>query len=177
MLVAFDSSFLIPLFDSRWGDKGQLDPRIAHLLSTLDRAKATIVVPTPALSELLIGARDAAPRYLKAISISARFRVAPFDARAAVEAAAAHREAIDRRNKKEGSPSWDKVKYDRQILSIAIVEGASHLYSNDDDLKRISIGSPIEVLALDDLPEPPFGVPDPEDNTGAADLFGGKPES
>lgn len=176
MLVAFDSSFLIPLFDSRWGDKGQLNPRIAHLISTLDRAKATIVVPTPALSELLIGARDAAPRYLRAISISGRFRVAPFDARAAVEAAAAHREAIDRKNKKEGSPSWDKVKYDRQILSIAIVEGASHLYSNDGDLKRISAGSPVEVLSLDDLPDPPFGAHEPEGKYRVVDLFDDKPD-
>lgn len=155
MLVAFDSSFLIPFFNSRFRDKGALDPRIAHLMSTLDREKATIVVPAPALSELLIGAGEAAPKYISIINISARFKIAPFAERAAVEAAAAHREAIRSGDKKEGSPSWAKIKFDRQILSIAIVEGVERMYTNDIDIKRLSSGGTIEVLRLEDLPYPP----------------------
>lgn len=172
MLVAFDASFLIPLFDKRLGHREVLDPRIAYLIATLDRAKATIVVPAPALSELLIGAGEAAPRYLKAINISARFQVAPFGTRAAVEAAAAHREAIDRNDKKEGTSDWARIKYDRQILAIAIVEGATQLYSDDEDLKRLALGSSIEVLALDDLPDPAFGIDDnPSTEGSSGDLF------
>jgi predicted nucleic acid-binding protein len=155
MLVAFDSSFLIPLFDSRVGDDAVLDPRIKHLLFTISKEKGTIIIPAPALSELLIGAGEAAPRYLSIINASPRFKIAPFGTRAAVEAAAAHREAIKAGDKKEGSPSWNKVKFDRQIVSIAIVEGADSIYSNDDDIRRISVSSSVEVIRLDDMPEPP----------------------
>ena len=162
MLVAFDSSFLIPLFDSRYGEAGALDPRLAHLIATLEREKATIVIPAPALSEVLIGAGDAAPRYLNAINISARFRVAPFAERAAVEAAAAHREAIKAGDKREGQRFWQKVKYDRQIIAIATVEGASILYSNDDDIRRLAVDSSIEVVRLDELPLSPPTLPAPQ---------------
>lgn len=172
MPVVFDSSYLIPLFDSRYGDAGGLDDRIAYLIRNLDRDRTTIIVPAPALTEVLIGAGDAAPRYLSVINASARFRVAPFAERAAVEAAAAHREAIRAGDKKEGSPSWAKVKYDRQIVSIAIVEGASAIYSNDDDIRRLSLGADIEVLKISDLPQPP---PEPQAPSPArsrvADLF------
>ncbi|MCJ2135559.1 PIN domain-containing protein [Methylobacterium sp. J-026] len=173
MPVVFDSSYLIPLFDSRYGSAGALDDRIAFLLRNLDRDKTTIIIPAPALSEVLIGAGDAAPRYLSVINASARFRVAPFAERAAVEAAAAHREAIRAGDKKEGTPSWAKIKYDRQIVSIAIVESASIIYSNDDDIRRISLGSNMEVVSLSDLPFPPpepQPIPPPA-RSRAADLF------
>lgn len=175
MLVAFDSSFLIILFDSRYGDKGDLDPRLSHLLATLDKEKATIIIPAPALSEVLIGAKDAAPKYLGIINSSARFKVAPFAERAAVEAAAAHREAIEAGDKKEGSPSWAKVKYDRQIVSIAIVEGASVIYSNDRDIKRLAAGSALEVIEMDELPEPPPSRPEQPAPRYAGDLFDPRP--
>lgn len=171
MPVAFDSSFLIPLFDARYGEKGVLDPRLSHLLATLEKDRTTIIIPAPALSELMIGAGDAAPRYLNIISTSARFRVAPFAERAAVEAAAAHREAIKAGDKKEGAPSWAKVKYDRQIVSIAIVEGASTIYSNDDDIRRIGVSSSLEVVRLDDLPEPPPPSLEPPPKYRMGNLF------
>jgi hypothetical protein len=60
--VAFDASFLIPLLDPKVKGIGDVDGRLLQLVSTLDKQKATIIVPTPALSETLIGAGDAAPK-------------------------------------------------------------------------------------------------------------------
>jgi predicted nucleic acid-binding protein len=152
--VVFDASFLVPLLDPRV--KGISDnPRIIHLYKTLDREKATIIVPTPALSEVLIGAGDAAPRYLEIVSRSARFRIAPFGERAAVEAADAHRRAIGANDKKEGSTSWAKIKFDRQIFAIAKVEGAECIYSNDGDIVRLAKREALSVVTVDELPEPP----------------------
>lgn len=125
--------------------EGDIDVRHDFLLRTLDKAREKVIIPTPALSEVLIGAGDAAPKYLELISSSSRFKIAPFGERAAVEAAAAHREAIRAGDKKEGSPSWQKVKFDRQIVAIAKVEGATRIYSNDDDIRRYVIGDHIEV--------------------------------
>jgi predicted nucleic acid-binding protein len=159
MSVVFDASFLIPLLDPMVKGTGDVDVRISHLVATLDRQKTKIIVPTPALSEVLIGAADAAPQYLEILSRTSRFKLAPFGERAAVEAAARHREALRVGSKKEGSADWSKVKFDRQIVAIAKVEGAERIYSNDDDIKRFGASDGIEVVMLDELELPPAEEP------------------
>jgi hypothetical protein len=86
-VVVFDTSFLIPLLDPRVKGVGKVDSKLLHLIDTLDKQKDVVIVPTPALSETLIGAGDAAPQYLEILNRSPRFRVAAFGPRAAVEAA------------------------------------------------------------------------------------------
>jgi hypothetical protein len=66
--VVFDSSFLIKLLDPKIKGEGQVDARLAYLIETLDKRRDKVVVPTPALSEVLIGAGDAAPAYLDILS-------------------------------------------------------------------------------------------------------------
>ncbi len=155
MLVVFDASFLVPLLDPKVKGLGDCDARLEWLFKSLEKEKAKIIVPTPALSEVLIGAGDAAPQYLDIINKSSRFKIVPFGERAAVEAAAAHREAINTGNKKEGENSWAKLKFDRQIVAIAKVEGAERIYSDDADIVRISKRDGIAVISLNNLPLPP----------------------
>ena len=156
MAVVFDASYLIKLLDSTVRGDGRIDARLAFLLQSLERSRTKIVVPTPALSEVLVGAGTAAARYLDVIARSSRFRIAPFGTRAAVEAAAAHREAILGGDKREGGEaSWRKVKFDRQIVAIAKVEGAPLIYSDDADIARLSRRDGIEVIDFDQLPYPP----------------------
>jgi predicted nucleic acid-binding protein len=159
MLVVFDASFLIPLLDPHVKGLGEVDARISHLVGSLDRQKTKIIVPTPALSEVLIGAGDAAPQYLEILSRTSRFRLAAFGERAAVEAAARHREALRAGDKKEGAADWSKVKFDRQIVAIAKVEGAERIYSNDVDIKRFGASAGIEVVMLHQLELPPSEEP------------------
>lgn len=130
--------------------------RVLCLVSTLEKNREKIVVPTPALSELLVRAGTAGPEYLEILSKNAVFRIADFDLRAAVEAAAAIREAIDAGDKRSGSASpWAKIKFDRQIIAIAKVAGASTIYSDDDDIARLLRNSGIAVLRIQDLPLSP----------------------
>jgi predicted nucleic acid-binding protein len=147
MLVVFDTTFLVPLLDPQVKGTGAVDVRISHLVATLDKQKAKIVVPTPALSEVLIGAADAAPAYLEILSRHSRFRIAPFGERAAGD-------------KKEGSSNWAKVKFDRQIVAIARIEGAERIYSNDDDIERLGKKDGIDVIRLDKLALPAAATPD-----------------
>jgi predicted nucleic acid-binding protein len=154
-VVVFDASFLIMLLNPKVKGAGETDARLTYLIETLEKRKDDIVVPTPALSEVLIGAGDAAPAYLDILSKSARFKIAPFGSRAAVEAAARHREAITAGDKKEGSASWAKVKFDRQIIAIAKVEGAERIYSEDGDVVRLGKAEGFQVYRLVDLAEPP----------------------
>jgi predicted nucleic acid-binding protein len=158
--VVFDSSFLIPLLDPQVKGVGKVDAKLLHLVETLDKEKAVIIVPTPALSETLVGAGDAAPRYLEILSRTSRFRIASFGPRAAVEAAARHREALQGGDKKEGSESWAKVEFDRQIIAIAKVEGAQRIYSEDGDIRRHGKAEGLQVIRLEDLENPPEKTPD-----------------
>lgn len=113
-------------------------------------------MPTPALSELLVKAGDAGPKYLEIVARSKFFRVAEFGERAAVEAAALTREAIAKGNKRGATPEaeWAKVKFDRQIVAIARVVGAKAIYTNDDQLAKHAKTAAIEAIGPDDLPEP-----------------------
>jgi len=159
-VVVFDTSFLIKLLDPKVKGKGDVDARLAYLIVQLDKRGDDIVVPTPALSEVLIGAGDAASTYLDIIHKTARIRIAPFGERAAVEAAARHRAAISAGNKKEGTANWAKVKYDRQIVAIANVERADGIYGEDSDVMRLGIAQGLKVLRLVDLDDPPRRPPD-----------------
>ena len=62
--------------------------RVTHLLETLQQENAKIVIPTPALAEVLVRAAKGGPEFLRILSSSKHFRIAPFDERAAVEFAA-----------------------------------------------------------------------------------------
>lgn len=114
-------------------------------------------MPTPALSELLVKAGDAGPKYPEIVARSKYFRVADFGERAAVEAAALTREAIAQGDKPGATPEadWAKVKFDRQILAIARVVGAKAIYTNDGQLAKHAKAAGIDAIGPDDLPEPP----------------------
>jgi len=67
----------------------QVKERMEYLVATLTKQKEKIIVPTPALSELLVRAGEAGPEYLQILNGTAAFKVADFSQRAAVEVAAA----------------------------------------------------------------------------------------
>lgn len=130
--------------------------RIEELIATLDRERKKIIIPTPALSEFLARTGRAAPKILEQLNESARFKIVPFDERAAVEAAIATYEAHEAGDKKEGSQSsWSKIKFDRQIVAIAKVESAEIIYSDDDDVRRFAKKCGIRVIGVSELPLPP----------------------
>jgi hypothetical protein len=109
MTVVFDASILVLLLDPE--ARPPTDPstdepvrackeRIEYLISTLERNRTKAIIPTPVLSEVLVRAGEAGPAYLEELSRSAKFKIVPFDTRAAVELAALTREAIDAGDKK-----------------------------------------------------------------------------
>jgi predicted nucleic acid-binding protein len=65
--------------------------------------------------------------------------VVPFDTRAAIELAVMTRNAIDQGDKRGGVDApWNKVKFDRQIVAIAKVAGATTIYSDDLQLRTFA---------------------------------------
>ena len=164
-MVVFDASILVLLFDP--DARPPTDPetgqpvsrckeRLEYLIATFEREQTKVIIPTPVLSEALVRAGEAGPAYLEELGRSARFKILPFDTRAAVELAQLTREALDRGDKKEGTDApWSKVKFDRQIVAIARTEGAEVIYSDDTDIRRFGKRLGIEVIGIAELPLPP----------------------
>nr|WP_294520061.1 hypothetical protein [uncultured Rhodopila sp.] len=118
---------------------------------------AKIVIPTPALSECLVYAGPAGAEYLTILGKQSCFRIASFDERAAIEAAIRTFDARQRGQRKGGNPADSKaeIKFDRQIVAVATVEGASAVYSDDEALRGYAIEAGMDAYRLADLPLPP----------------------
>lgn len=165
MVVVFDASILVLLLDP--DARPPTDPetgepvtrckeRLEQLIASFERERTKVIIPTPVLSEALVRAGDAGPAYLDVLNNSARFKIVPFDTRAAIELAQLTREALDSGNKKSaaGEP-WSKVKFDRQIVAIARTESAEIIYSNDDGIRRFARRLGIDVIGINQLALPP----------------------
>jgi len=93
--------------------------------------------------------------HARAMQRLSAFRIEPFGARAAVELAMMTWEAQASGDKFEGEQApWQRVKLDRQIVSIAKVAGAGAIYSDDEKLGRFAGRAGLQVVRLADLPLP-----------------------
>ena len=156
-MVVFDASILMFFFDENTpSSTDRAKDRVEHLIETLSEAGEKIIIPTPALSECLVYAGPAGPDYLAILGKQACFRVAPFDERAAVEAAIRTHEARARGLRKGGAVdiSKSKIKFDRQIAAVAVVEGATAIYSDDSNVCDYAQEAGLKAYRLADLPLP-----------------------
>ena len=130
--------------------------RIDHLVQTLEEERERIIVPTPALSEVLVHANDAIADYLTVLNVSSRFRIVPFDQRAAIELATIVRDSPPVRQLQVGtSTTRASLKFDRQILAIARVESETTIYSDDGDMATLGKRLGFDVIKTHELPLPP----------------------
>jgi hypothetical protein len=152
-MVEFDTTFLTWMFVA--GAKHPLadaQDRVKYLLSELSRRGDQIVVPTPALSEILIKSGRARNAIIQELNKNPRFIVAPFDMRAAIELSLMSDAAISKGDKKHGaSATWTKVKFDRQIVAIAKVLRVSCIYSDDRNVQVIGKRESIPVYGVADI--------------------------
>lgn len=164
-MPVFDATALLYFLEHE--AKAPLDPatdtpvtdakaRIDFLITTLENRRETIVIPTPALSEVLVHAGEAGPEYLEILNTTHCFRVEPFDQRAAVELAAMTRDAISAGDLRAGTDiTRAKLKFDRQIIAIARTQGQTTIYSDDDDIAKLAEALELEVVPVHALPRPP----------------------
>jgi predicted nucleic acid-binding protein len=131
--------------------------RIDYLVKNLEALKSTIVIPTPVLSELLVGiGPQETQSILEEIRKARVFRVEPFETKAAIEVALMTRNAKAAGDKKGGIDApWAKVKFDRQIVAVAKVVQASAIYTDDSDIISIAKLVNIPTIGLADLELPP----------------------
>lgn len=165
-MVAVDATTLLLLFrpdipgpvDAKGNPVARVKDRIEYLVSQLDEAGTRILIPTPALSETLVRAGHAASQAIvDVLSRKAVFRVESFDTRAAVEVATMLRAELQATGKKavKAGESWAKVKFDRQIVAIAVVNAATRIYSDDNGVRTLAQRYHIPVTTVAELPLPP----------------------
>lgn len=166
-MVVFDTSVLLlvlnpdarPPIDSDTGEPvAQACERMNAFVQRLSDDHETIVIPTPVLSEVLVHAGAAMQSYLEILNRASVFRIAPFDQKAAIEAAVATRDAIDRGSRRvdaDPGASGAKIKFDRQIIPIAKAQDAHTVYSDDNDVVRYAHQSGLIAHRTADLPLPP----------------------
>jgi hypothetical protein len=136
--------------------------RIEKLLEDLDTARERVIVPTPALCEFLVLAGEDAPQYLSELGNLSNFYVKPFDQMAAIELAAV--EVLARRSGSKRFPGtsefpWQKVKFDRQIVAIAKINGAHTIYSDDGGIRTFAEDVGIKVVSCWELDLPASKTP------------------
>ncbi len=131
--------------------------RLDALVQRIADAKQQILIPTPVLSEIMVRMTpNQISELLVKLNGSVWFRIEAFDSAAAVELGIRTSAAIAAGDKREGlagSP-WAKVKFDRQIVAIAIIAQASEIISDDADVKAIGERWGIKVTSIEDLPIP-----------------------
>lgn len=164
MKVAFDNTFLTLLIHP--DSDSPLDPttglpvthikhRIEALIDDIQRRKATIVIPSPCLAEVLTAASD--PMKVKAaIDMESVLEVAAFCDRSAIELAILNKKHKEDGNKRgPGTGEWQKVKLDKQIVATAKANGATVLYTDDANQTSFALEAGMEVIHTWDLPLPP----------------------
>ena len=151
-MVLFDAGILIKLLDARTpdGQRAKLD----YLVSTLQKTRTKILIPTPALSEFYV---KADPDVVANFKGKSAFIIASFDEKAALECSISVADAIRLRDKKAAQPDspWQKIKFDHQIVAIAKCNGATTIYSEDAGLRKFAELLGLKALSTDDLPEDP----------------------
>ena len=162
-MVAFDSTILSLLLFSdaelRQGEQGNAvehaHKRVVGLVRELEVGKEQVLVPAPALSEVLVTEGVDVQDVLTTLRGSAFIRIGDFDERAAVELAMRLRAAIKSGDPRQGMRiTKSAMKFDRQIVAIALVNGARALYSDDDGVERFASSCGLATKRVADLPMP-----------------------
>ena len=164
-MPVFDATTLLPFLEP--DARASINPatnepvtdakaRIDHLIEALENRRETIMIPTPALSEVLVHSDEAGPKYLEILNTTRCFRIEPFDQRAAVELATMTREALREGDLRAGTRATRaKLKFDRQIIAIARTRRQTAIHSDDDDISTVAEPLGLEVVPVHALPVPP----------------------
>lgn len=160
MKIVIDTNVLVQIMQN--GDATDLsDPKTGNpiasgfrraeaLMEHIDNQKAVVVLPSPVLAEYLIGIDVGAyQQHLDIISGVSSIEVVPFDQLAAIECAmlvnAQEQKAMD------ADATKAKLRFDRQILAIAVACGAKELWTHDKQLYNRALETGVIPRSLADI--------------------------
>lgn len=161
--IAIDASTLSILLNSN--ARIPLDPatkqpvdlgreRILGFISQAEKERRKLVIPTPAVPELLTAISPTSADYIRVVNRKTVFEVRSFDEVAAIELAFLNRDVFSSLDEKNGLEPWQKMKVDRQIIAIAKVADCEKILTEDDGLGNRARLCEIEPIKLIDIPIP-----------------------
>ncbi|HEY8571237.1 hypothetical protein [Phenylobacterium sp.] len=166
MIVGVDATFLLYFFAPPEGVGVPLDfagqpismakERVQGLIAELEKQGSTIIVGTPALSEIMVRSGvQAGQSWLAMMNQSKAFKVVPFDAKSAIEVAIMGGHMVKGETSKAATGgTYAKLKYDRQIVAIAATEGATTFYTDDVGQRSLALRLGMSVRGLAEIPIP-----------------------
>lgn len=164
MKIVIDTNVLVQIMQDE-SAKDLADPKTGRviedgfrraeaLIERVETLKAVAIIPAPVLAEYLIGLEPKTYQlHLDIINGSASIEVIPFDQSAAIECALLVNEQEKKMMNAEAQQA--KLKFDRQILAIAISSGAKELWTHDKTLYRRCAASCIVPMSLADIDPKP----------------------
>lgn len=150
MSVAFDATVLVDFFNRKL--TGDRRAKLDDLVATLEKSRTKIVIPTPALTEVLICAGKSREEIHSVLTRKSAFEIAPFDVKAAMECSLLLEEAWSGAEKRAITKT--KFKFDWQIVAIAATRRVTTIYSDDEDMAKAAVRAGVRVVRIDDLTLP-----------------------
>ena len=129
--------------------------RIEFLLKELERNNQRILLPTPVIAEFLVKAGPCRAQYVDRFQNSRHFAIGDFNILSAVELSMLVDPDLNSLKAMDAILSKAKIRFDRQIIAIAKVEGATRLYADDRGLAHFAERNGFEIVLSADLPWPP----------------------
>lgn len=151
-MVIFDTNVLIALTSGR-ASKDDI-ARINELIAETGRKHSYVGIPAPVLGEYLAHTEGATSAVLAALDNKKNVRTLPFDKKAAVQCAEMYRKASGKKRGKAAGDPYQKVKVDRQIVAIAVTNGAQLLVSDDVSLLGLAVEQGLQAVRVSNLPLP-----------------------
>lgn len=147
MKIVIDTNVLVQIMQND-GAKDLYDPdtgdivrdafsRAEALIERIDSIKGVVVLPAPVIAEYLLGIdRSSYQLHLDMLNGFKCIEVSPFDQIAAIECAM----LVTNQELKQMDPDakMAKLKFDRQILSVALASGAKEIWTHDKQLFKRS---------------------------------------
>lgn len=165
MIVVFDNNYFVYLLDENQTRYPVKDPsgnlvenvaeKIRILLDQLTKKKAKILVPTPVLAEIFAHFGDRTNEILACLSNDYGIQFADFNTLAAIETGMALQADARGKKKSDRREPWQKVKFDRQIVSIAKVNQAEAIYTCDHQVLKWAHASGMKAIPVWELPDLP----------------------
>lgn len=153
-IVCLDSQILIWAIKEE-ANRGQEEmiPRAQAFLKWLDDNDKKVIIPAPVITEILMPVpREKYETFLSVLH--SKFRVVPFDEMAAIKCAELWQSRADDAMLKEYRKTFKigkhHMKYDFQIVSIALIRQVECIYSHDPHLKTFA-GNLISVRQMPPL--------------------------
>lgn len=152
-MTCFDTTILI------WGIQGAagseqrgMVARTRRFLEHLQQTGESVIVPAPVLAEYLTGFEPAKQRRQRKI-LETKFRIPAFDIdAAAIAAELGYDVKFLKQVRAEHNVQRQALKFDVQIIAIAILNGANRIVTNDRGAFQKLAANRIKIVEVPDVP-------------------------